>query len=153
MCVCERKESEWFYDHFIASKFHLITTLRDRSSLLIGSISSFPVIWLAKKSNVYKRALWQNYSLRYISKSKRTWRVKKFSKSCKEFARGQDAKNTIYANKTAKNFGYPFTYKYIKWLPVQFGNKLNSFKQIALAALVQICRTRSIYSRIARAAI
>ena len=40
-------------------------------------------------------------------------------KSCKEFARGQDAKNTIYANKTAKNFGYPFTYKYIKWVPTQ----------------------------------
>ena len=35
----------------------------------------------------------------------------------------------------------------------KFGNKLNSFKQIALASLVQICRTRSIYSRIAQEAI
>ena len=37
--------------------------------------------------------------------------------------------------------------------PCNSGKKLNSFKQIALAALVQICRTRSIYSRIAREAI
>ena len=41
----------------------------------------------------------------------------------------------------------------VNGFPCKFGNKLHSFKQIALAALVQICRTRAIYSRIAREAI